>query len=1068
MASTANEKTQDSQTIDNSDNSVSNVDNSKSTNLLHKEIIQQNAINKKHLETAQAQLKATNAQSASMQEMSQVLQEILSLLQEQNKLRPNMQAYANHGSMAEILGQAKDGMIDKAGQVLGDMFGLGDMLDFPDRSNRRDRSRRDRARDRLRERQRRQRRTRRPSRTRFGRFMDRVRTAGPSVRQGTRTIFDRARQTASSVAHNPTTQRVIQRTSDVAHDVGRRALQNRHLTGGRGWKGMLLRGGTVALGALGIHNMMDDDNAQEEAIKKLIGDSQPTPATPSDVTAGDAKPLYDIPDIAKLGSVSQSEESTKGVHEISTGRGDHGGVSYGAHQLASNNGSMSKFLNSVEARSFQPDFAGLKPGSAAFNEQYRKVAERDPKAFETAQKAYIFRTHYQPLQERLARDGIDLSGRSRAVQEMVYSTAVQYGTNTSVIRNALKGADTSTMSDEDLVRKVQQYKHDTVGRYFKSSSGSVQDSVARRTMREQEKLLALTAQPEIDLTYSGGTRPEYAPDTATPTPSLATMAVAAAAMEPVVNRSQAVEDLPPEAVPPHEIAAAQTPAPPSTAATAGAMAGLGLTAFAADKLTIPRGSAGSVGRLGKAVPFAGAALGAYDAYSIINDPTMTETEKNRELSGVVGGTVGATGGWAAGSAAGAAVGALFGGVGAVPGAIIGGGLGLVGSWLGYDVGSEIAKSGFDWFSNDTPEERQKREDNSRTVPDVNRSIAAAVASAKKVEEQRAKEEEAQRKEVINSLDTTKADAQTTLQENTGPSFLTQVSNFVTRKVSEASEYATGMYENVKGQAKEVYDKAVVAAEKDVKKAADETLEQAGEVIKVSPSAGVEDVPKPAEVLTTLSVTPAASNASDFKGYTTAKRAESALQTQKTIQQIRQQFMSAVPHLASPVVTSTLAQVNDYVRLAEVNTPVTNVDSVDPKPALPKLSHVMDDVVTSTPVLSPKVMTFGENDTEPKSRSFYETSDAPSATVVPASPGRTSPRVVPAKESVQREKYAPISTTMAIEPKMQETLMPDRFKIEKPRISSKGTSEGGSIRPTIDGAPAVISDSGLVLLQTGFA
>ena len=70
----------------------------------------------------------------------------------------------------------------------------------------------------------------------------------------------------------------------------------------------------------------------------------------------------------ELGSVSRPYESGgRGVHTISTGKGDKGGVSYGEHQLASKTGTMSAFLKSEEGKPFAHHFQGMRPGSKPFN-----------------------------------------------------------------------------------------------------------------------------------------------------------------------------------------------------------------------------------------------------------------------------------------------------------------------------------------------------------------------------------------------------------------------------------------------------------------------------------------------------------------------------------------------------------------------------------------------------------------------------------------------------------------------------------------------------------------------------
>lgn len=194
----------------------------------------------------------------------------------------------------------------------------------------------------------------------------------------------------------------------------------------------------------------------------------------------------------KIGGVSEQFESGgRGVGTVSSGKGDFGGVSYGKHQLASNNGSMAQFLASPEAKGITGDFSGLTPGTAAFNERYKQVAATHGKEMEDAQYKYLVRANYAPAAERLEKNlGIDMSKQSRAVQEMVYSTAMQYGGSggASKIERALKGKDLSKMSQKEIIEAVQKDKMANVQNDFRSSSGQVQQGVAARALQEMDVL----------------------------------------------------------------------------------------------------------------------------------------------------------------------------------------------------------------------------------------------------------------------------------------------------------------------------------------------------------------------------------------------------------------------------------------------------------------------------------------------------------------------------------------------------------------------------------------------------
>lgn len=191
-----------------------------------------------------------------------------------------------------------------------------------------------------------------------------------------------------------------------------------------------------------------------------------------------------------FGEVAARFESGGRFGAVSTGAGDHGGVSYGVFQLSSKMGSVTSFLN---ATGFAKDFEGLTPGSPAFSARWQQMAQND--AFNKAQTEYGANAYLKPYQELLKKQGFDLTGRGRAVHEMMLSTSLQYGAaGTYPIVGALKGLDLSKMTDAQIIEAVQKFKHDNVATHFVSSSSDIQQGVANRTKRELDMLLQIEAE----------------------------------------------------------------------------------------------------------------------------------------------------------------------------------------------------------------------------------------------------------------------------------------------------------------------------------------------------------------------------------------------------------------------------------------------------------------------------------------------------------------------------------------------------------------------------------------------
>lgn len=192
-----------------------------------------------------------------------------------------------------------------------------------------------------------------------------------------------------------------------------------------------------------------------------------------------------------LGFVSEKYESRGDAGAIGYDR--HGGASYGSYQLSSKQGTLQKF---IEQSGYKDEFKGLKPGTSAFNEKWKELANANPEQFKKAQHDFIKRTHYDVTMKQLQNAGIDLSDRGKAVQEMLWSTSVQHGAGGafSLIRKALIGKDINNMTQEDIINAVMDYKKNNINSLFRSSTDRVKRSVAARFEKEQRDLLQLASE----------------------------------------------------------------------------------------------------------------------------------------------------------------------------------------------------------------------------------------------------------------------------------------------------------------------------------------------------------------------------------------------------------------------------------------------------------------------------------------------------------------------------------------------------------------------------------------------
>ena len=206
-----------------------------------------------------------------------------------------------------------------------------------------------------------------------------------------------------------------------------------------------------------------------------------------------------------LGTLSSKyETSGRGPGTVSTGRGDAGGVSYGSYQMTSQpaGGTAARFV-ADPIFPWRERFAGLMPGSPEFSALWKALATESRDTFFEAQHAFIQRTHFDPLVRKIeAEDGLNVTRRSHALQDAIWSTAVQHGPNTPVVHRAvlaLGGAQALLPADLERDRQLIVAIYAERGRrnadgnlvYFSKNSKAVQDGVARRFVDEGRDALRM-------------------------------------------------------------------------------------------------------------------------------------------------------------------------------------------------------------------------------------------------------------------------------------------------------------------------------------------------------------------------------------------------------------------------------------------------------------------------------------------------------------------------------------------------------------------------------------------------
>src|SRR5688572_22504029 len=202
-----------------------------------------------------------------------------------------------------------------------------------------------------------------------------------------------------------------------------------------------------------------------------------------------------------LGALSAKYETGgRGPGTVSTGSGDPGGVSYGSYQMATKMGTASRFVTQA-GFPWSRDFQNLAAGTAQFTACWKRIASEQTDAFQKAQHEYIKKTHYDLLVAKiLSEDNLDVNTRSRALQDVVWSTAVQHGGATPIVHRACASLSCK-QSDPDYDKQLICAIYAERGRkkpdgnlaYFSKSSPNVQTGVANRFKSEEKDALAMLA-----------------------------------------------------------------------------------------------------------------------------------------------------------------------------------------------------------------------------------------------------------------------------------------------------------------------------------------------------------------------------------------------------------------------------------------------------------------------------------------------------------------------------------------------------------------------------------------------
>lgn len=204
--------------------------------------------------------------------------------------------------------------------------------------------------------------------------------------------------------------------------------------------------------------------------------------------------------------VRKYESGSKGSAMISSGTGDHGGVSFGTYQFPSNRQSVTESGNlpAFWNKYYASQYPGVKPGdNDAFKKAWLDAVNKDPEAFSKREHEFIASKYYTPISAALKTNGVgDPTSYDRGAQEAAWSSAVQYGPTKAAGLFKDSGVNTS-MDPKTFITKLYDYKQANVPMNFKSSSTSVQKSIVQRFGNEKNDLLQLAGNKPIQPSSGG-------------------------------------------------------------------------------------------------------------------------------------------------------------------------------------------------------------------------------------------------------------------------------------------------------------------------------------------------------------------------------------------------------------------------------------------------------------------------------------------------------------------------------------------------------------------------------------
>ncbi|MDR3569265.1 MAG: hypothetical protein P4L43_14650 [Syntrophobacteraceae bacterium] len=304
---------------------------------------------------------------------------------------------------------------------------------------------------------------------------------------------DQAGTPATSLRNRPASSQVIDRNGAPAA-TSRGALLNTQTVNTLATSALIALT-AVSSGAPGLKALCGQGAGIPAGVAGLLPDTAPVSQACTEV-AGSSRGQ-------EIGALSARFESG-GLGPGVVGYDPTGGTSYGIYQISSRAGTMKLFIDYLSKSA--PDIAQKLQAAGPANtggrsgempRVWKQLGADDPVRFQKLQTNFIQQTLYLPTVQQISeKTGLDISKAPKALQEVLWSTAVQHGSKGAADIFTKAIASVQSNSDQFGVAKLIDTVYGIRATRFSSSGPGIRAAVKTR-FREEGKIALSMLSSEV-------------------------------------------------------------------------------------------------------------------------------------------------------------------------------------------------------------------------------------------------------------------------------------------------------------------------------------------------------------------------------------------------------------------------------------------------------------------------------------------------------------------------------------------------------------------------------------------